>query len=140
MGYAKHMKSKHCNEPNYFFITPPEYEEATVKEGAVMGDDENNDSVEIKIGHQGKKSNQIFCIILIEIFSLVELYQDGDIVAEGRVVELQPCSVHNHPITSNEVKVEVSKLHKPTIHPTHGYDIEEGAFTAWNLKNIAVIS
>ena len=76
----------------------------------------------------------------VQIFSLVELYQDGDIVAEGRVVELQPCSVHNHPITSNEVKVEVSKLHKPTIHPTHGYDIEEGAFTAWNLKNIAVIS
>ena len=114
-----------------------------MKEGAVMVAEcgnENDDSVEIKIGHQGKKSNQIFCITLIEIFSLVQLYQDDDLVAEGRVVQLPPCSVHNHLLTSDEVKVEVSKVHKPTVHPTLGYDIEEGAFTAWNLKNIASIS
>lgn len=56
------MKSKHCNEQNYLFIPPPEYEEATVKEGAVMvaeSGNENDDTVEIKIGHQGKKSNHV---------------------------------------------------------------------------------
>ena len=35
-GFAKHIKSQHSNEQNYLFITPPEYEEATVKEGAAV--------------------------------------------------------------------------------------------------------
>ncbi len=47
-------------------ISPAEYEEE--EEGA------DNDSV----GDQGKKSNQIFCITLIEIFSLGQ-----DIVGNG---------------------------------------------------------
>ena len=58
------MKSKHSNEQNYLFITPPEYAEATVNEGAVTvaesgNESDDSDSVEIKIGHQGKKKNPI---------------------------------------------------------------------------------
>ena len=83
-----------------------------MKEGAGLvaeSGKENEDSVAFKLGQQGKKSNQIFCKTLLEIFSLVELYQDAEIVAEGRVVHLPPCSVHNHLLTSSEVNVEVSK-------------------------------
>ena len=91
-----------------------------MKEGAGLvaeSGKENEDSVAFKLGQQGKKSNQIFCKTLLEIFSLVELYQDAEIVAEGRVVHLPPCSVHNHLLTSSEVNVEVSKVHKPTVTP-----------------------
>ena len=42
-GFAKHMKSKHSDEQNYLFITPTEYEEATVKEGAVVVAESSND-------------------------------------------------------------------------------------------------
>ena len=57
------MKSQHSNEQNYLFITPPEYEEATVKEGAVMvaeSGNENDDSVEIKIGIKVRKIQSNF--------------------------------------------------------------------------------
>ncbi len=61
------MKSKHSDEQNYLFITPTEYEEATVKEGVVVVAESGNVGI-INIGNLGKKSNQIFCITLIEIF------------------------------------------------------------------------
>ena len=62
-------------------------------------------------------------------------------VADGEVVEVEPYkTVHNHQTTADEVKVVVSKVYKPTVHAKYGYDIEEGAFTAWDIKDTRIIS
>ena len=58
----------------------------------------------------------------------------------GSGMVMQETQVHGHLLQDNEVAivVETLKTSSPILHSKHGYQVEEGGFTAWNINDVVV--
>ncbi len=64
---------------------------------------------------------------------------NGDNRIALEVVQPACKAVHGHPLTKEEVKLEVKKLYVEELsHPEYNYDIEVGSYIAWRLADIEV--